>query len=56
MTVREFQQKMFQIDSIKWINNDTLKEVCVNGDEKVVDAFFSARNGIVSCSVYVKNN
>jgi hypothetical protein len=56
MTTREFKQTMFQIDSIKWINSDTLKETYINGDEKIVDAFFSATNGIVSCTVYIKNN
>ena len=54
MTTREFRQTMFQIDSIKWVNNDTLKETCINGDEKVVDAFFFATNGVVSCTVYIK--
>lgn len=54
MTVREFRFTMFQIDSIQWIDEDTKKEVYPLGDEKVLDAYFSATNNIVSCAVYIK--
>ena len=53
MTVQEFRQTMFQIDSIKWIDNNTKQEVYPLGDEKVVDAYFSATNEIITCAVFI---
>jgi hypothetical protein len=54
MTVKDFKNTMFQIDSIKWIDDNTKQEVFPLGDEKVVDAYFSATNEIITCAVYIK--
>ena len=55
MTVLQFRQTLFQIDCITYHNNKTRKEVlCPANEDKVVDAFFHARNGLVYCSVYIE--